>query len=199
MLNISGTEGQACAFKNRDTPSQSGGEVMFRHLKSLRATPMAAVALAVTLRACGEFDEPANPVRPNALRMLRTDVSVFSSHHIEPLEGPEDGGQVVLARHSAAVPPGALEDSTVISISVPDPLHVMADFDPDGLEFKKPVQISISYRDLGLGSTKEENLTICLYDPNSGRWVDEQGKLDTVEKTVAIWVDHCSRYALSDH
>jgi hypothetical protein len=131
--------------------------------------------------------------------MFRTDISVFSSRHIEAFVDPKDGGQVVLARHSVAIPPGALEDSTIISISVPDPLYVMADFGPDAVEFKKPVQISMSYRDLNLGSVKEENLTICWFDPSSGMWVDEQGKLDTVEKTVTIWVDHFSRYALSDH
>ncbi len=172
---------------------------MSRHQRTLKAVAMTAAALAVILPACGEFDEPANPVRLHGLRMFCTEMSASSSNRAETVVGPANGGELVLARHAVTIPPGALEDSTRITISVPNPRFVMADFGPDGLVFKKPVQVSISYRDLDLGNVEERNLTICLYDPKSNRWVDKHGKLDTVEKTVAVWADHFSRYALSDH
>ncbi len=131
--------------------------------------------------------------------------------------GPE-GGTVIVdspdSRISGArveIPPGALEEIKTISISTsPQPTNLPADFtiaggsvtlSPPGLQFKKPVLVSLPYNDAdGDGfidnSTIAADLTGALYtgDP-AGQWeIFPVIERDSLNNTVTISTTHFSTY-----
>jgi hypothetical protein len=55
------------------------------------------------------------------------------------------GGVVKIGPHVLLVPPGALDREVAITASAPEDQHVAVDFKPEGLQFKRPAVLRMSY------------------------------------------------------
>ncbi len=55
------------------------------------------------------------------------------------------GGVVRVGPHSLVIPPGALDGPVAITASAPEGQHVTVDFAPEGLRFRYPAVLSLSY------------------------------------------------------
>lgn len=108
--------------------------------------------------------------------------------------GPE-GGTLQVGPHRLVIPPGALEQKTVISGEIPL-LSVVPSVKlaPHGLRFQRPVALTLSYEHclLNLGSRRsivytDDDLNILEWTKSSDSW--------TKRVTGYIW--HFSRYAVA--
>ena len=106
------------------------------------------------------------------------------------------GGTIRVGPHSLHIPMGALRSSQRITATAPAGNVVEVEFQPHGLQFAKPTQLTMSYRDCGLVGKLlpriayvDENLNILevlLTVPNVFR------------QTVTGTTDHFSSYMLAD-
>jgi hypothetical protein len=55
------------------------------------------------------------------------------------------GGVIKVGPHSLSIPPGALDRSVAITASTSAAQHVSVDFQPEGLRFKHPAVLKLSY------------------------------------------------------
>jgi hypothetical protein len=110
---------------------------------------------------------------------------------------PEEGGDVSTGLIRVVVPPGAVDDPTILWIQR-DPDYAMADFGPDGTHFQVPVEIRFATECLDLDGVSAEELSIYWYNPAARRWKRLPSELDHETMEVLTEVDHFSRYALSD-
>lgn len=70
------------------------------------------------------------------------------------------------------------------------------DFGPSGW-FKKPVKITICFKELDLSGSDLNDLTITWYDPNTGEWIDVGGTVDIKGQKVYVEVWHFTQYSLA--
>lgn len=131
-----------------------------------------------------------------------------------------NGGTVVVTNPNSPVygtkidiPPGALNEDTLISISLPSaspgvPLPgsllsagLNISFQPDNLQFNRPIVITIPYNDAnddGLidGTNASENGVYALtLDEDSGQWLYAlKISQDNADKTINLITDHFSIY-----
>lgn len=140
--------------------------------------------------------------------------NVSSGQFIVPDGNPYDGNtKVVIPQNALDAPVNVsirkLESDTLPGnafgvISGKDAVAAY-DFQPDGLQFKKPAELTILYYDLdndGLveladgteTAINENDLTICWWDGFEWRYAG--GKVDTAANTVTVLTSHFSMYAL---
>lgn len=108
--------------------------------------------------------------------------------------GP-DGGTLQVGDHELVIPQGALDHEELITAEAPTSSMVDVDFGPDGLQFLKPAQLTLSYKDC-VRPTIAQFLIAYL---NQGNQILEllpstDKKLDS---EVDAEVDHFSRYAIA--
>jgi hypothetical protein len=113
------------------------------------------------------------------------------------LVSAENGGVVSLGRFTLEFPPGALAADTEIEISVTDPTLVMCELGPHGLEFNKPVTLTIDY-----GGTPAEQLEassqtlgVYWYNEATGRWQLVGRNIDVDRNLSRAQLEHFSDYA----
>ncbi len=70
-------------------------------------------------------------------------------------------------------------------------------FGPHGLQFKKPVEIELSYKMADLNGVNEKKLRIYYFNEDTGLWELVGGKVDKRKKVVKVKINHFSRYALA--
>jgi len=63
--------------------------------------------------------------------------------------GP-DGGTIEVGPHVLRILPGALTSDVTITATVPADTVVRVDLQPEGLQFERPVYLTLSYADCGL-------------------------------------------------
>jgi len=173
--------------------------------------------------SCSNFDNPIGPVveesaynsvnnAPNFLTNMSFSLGKHGTRHGRPPgEGElwktesriidhKKGGKVGGRRTNnirVIIPPGALHKNTRISVSVPRKSdYLFAEFGPS-YKFKKLVTIEISYANADLRGVNEDNLSIWYID-KSGSWAKVVSVVDKKRKVIIAWVDHFSRYGLSD-
>ncbi|MGS0746142.1 S-layer homology domain-containing protein [Syntrophomonas erecta subsp. sporosyntropha] len=79
------------------------------------------------------------------------------------------------------------------------PVYDLIAFTPStvkGLDFDRPVTVTISYQGIDLGEIPEDSLDAYYYNEKNNRWDARQGKLDKVNQTVTFTTTHFSVYAL---
>jgi len=108
----------------------------------------------------------------------------------------EEGGIVSLLDVELYFPPFALASDTLISIEIPDISVFANEFGTDGLYFKKPVRVTMSYRDADLSNVREENIKMAWFNERTEQWDVIDCLLDAENKTVTGYVYHFSAYAL---
>ena len=171
---------------------------MSRPYVGMKAAAVLVAFLAILLSGCAREGTPPSSVPSQNIRLIGTEKLSPSENRVEGLVMSEFGAEMSLNRHRVNIPPDALNGRTVISIEEPDPRFVVVDYGPEGLEFEKPVEVTMHYGGLDLGDAEEEDLTIYYFDPEKEAWVDMHGMVDTVKELVMVRTDHFSRYALSD-
>jgi len=115
---------------------------------------------------------------------------------IEASKGGVVGGKKTLNTR-VIIPPGALRENTVITISFPNTSILLVDFNPS-YEFEKPVQIEICYSYADLEGVSIENLASWYIDQGDGYYKIINSRVDKKRKIVIAEVNHFSRYGLSD-
>lgn len=113
------------------------------------------------------------------------------------------GGAVLLPgaiyNYSLSVPPGALQQDTDLSITVPDDAKALTDMGPEGTRFATPVTFSISIDVTGTNyGLLKKIIDIYWYNPATGMWeaqgatISKQGSVVTARAKFS----HFSQYAL---
>jgi hypothetical protein len=99
-----------------------------------------------------------------------------------------------VSRHTLTIPPGALTSQVSITVVAPSDSVNRLQFGPDGLVFKKPLDLTMSYANCDLsGFTRQiaymnDSLQILEYEPS----VD-----DVSGKKVTGLVTHFSTYSVA--
>src|SRR2546428_2150250 len=120
-----------------------------------------------------------------------------------------DGGTVTvpsphpLAGTSIAIPPGALDSDTIISIfaaplpGLPGVMGLAIDLQPDGTAFRVPVTVTLVYHDADLpAGTREERLSIAKVDANGTLGPLTNVRVDTAANMVRGETTSLSVYVL---
>lgn len=112
---------------------------------------------------------------------------------------PQTGGVVTASSASMTVPPGAVPQNTTLFIKqyrgkpsgVPIPraqavgIGPVVDFGPEGVQFNRPVTLTLSYDPAALpGHLDPQNICALYY--NGGQWIPVPSLVDTVNHTVSI-------------
>lgn len=108
------------------------------------------------------------------------------------------------------IPEGALTTKTNITtqiiesseISQPTPIKATVlphayQFGPEGTTFSTPITVVFKYTDEDLGGGNPNKLGVYVWDSTSDQWVFKQGKVDTVNKTLTVELDHFSLFILA--
>lgn len=184
-----------------------------RRLASLFALALAAVMLT----SCADEPVPSAPPAPqiapdpsllgdivggvtgtvgglaNSLGLVSCNVRTTHTGSAEI--GPM-GGVVWVGPHRLFVPPYALREKVRITAVAPKGPYVQVHFEPEGLQFRRPTLLSLSYSECSLLSP----LRLKIVYVNDGLEILEV--LPTVTslltRTANAPVDHFSRYMLAD-
>lgn len=107
------------------------------------------------------------------------------------------GGQIHFGPHTLVVPPGALLRSTTITATSPGDGYVDAVFQPEGLHFLLPAQLTLSYAQCSPAPSQQASIT--YLQSLLGEILDILPSLDNPSKgQVVAPVTHFSVYAVAD-
>jgi len=108
--------------------------------------------------------------------------------------GPS-GGTLVVGNSRLIVPPGALLAPTLISGTVPDTTIAIIEFEPTGLQFRRPAGLQLDVT--GCESTGNDNPAVVYVDDagNTSERIDAVFSNDW--HTVAAPINHFSGYAFA--
>lgn len=110
--------------------------------------------------------------------------------------GPR-GGQIQFGPNTLVVPPGALLRSTTITATAPGDGHVNAVFQPEGLHFLLPAQLTLSYAQCS--PAPDHQVSITYLQSLLGEILDILPSLDNPSKgQVVAPIMHFSVYAVAD-
>lgn len=107
------------------------------------------------------------------------------------------GGQIKFGPHTLIVPPGALLRSTTITATAPGDGYVDAVFQPQGLHFLLPAQLTLSYAQCSPAPDHQPSIT--YLQSLLGDILDILPSLDNPSKgQVVAPITHFSVYAVAD-
>jgi len=119
-----------------------------------------------------------------------------ANYYNEAVVPAKEGGRLELLDVVLDIPAGALDVDTVYSINIPDISLFYNEFGTDGLVFKRPVTVTMSYRNADLSGIDESAIHIGWWDEERTRWVSMDCELDRVNQVVVGQLYHFSAYAL---
>ncbi len=159
-------------------------------------------AALMLLAGCSNKGLEPDAEQPQAVVLSRTAQAVEAAlsggapMYTEAVISAREGGVLELFDVILVIPPGAVDNDTVFSISIPDPNVFFNDFGTDGLVFNIPVTVIMSYRDADLSAVDESTIRVAFYDEYYDEYQDVRGTVDHVNKTVTAELHHFSAYAL---
>ncbi len=110
------------------------------------------------------------------------------------LIGPA-GGELRIGPHTLAIPPGALDRPVMISAVAPSDTVNSVAFSPEGLQFERPAELTMSFANCGLVARllpriayTTDGLRLLYYVPSLA---------DLFERDVTGQIRHFSRYAVA--
>jgi hypothetical protein len=112
-----------------------------------------------------------------------------SSTSVSMVVSAETGGTVSNGYFSLYFPPGALDEDTEITIDMPRYPEAVVELGPHGIEFNKPVTLSLPYN---VVDSSADSYRVVWYDENNGVW-SEVGGIST-DGTVNAYLEHFSQY-----
>ena len=106
------------------------------------------------------------------------------------------GGTIRVGPHSLYIPAGALSTSQRITATAPAGKVVEVEFQPHGLKFAQPTQLTMSYRDCALVGRL---LPRIVYTDDNRNILEVLLTVpDVLRQTVTARTDHFSSYMLAD-
>ncbi len=161
---------------------------------------MAVTALAVSLfTGCSKAPLESPASEPKLLQRGATLSSAQlsgSNMYVEQIVPSSTGATLSLLDVILIVPPLAVNNDTLYSISIPDPTLFYNDFGTDGLHFNSPVTVIMSYRDANLTGISETTIRLAWFDTYYQAWQSMPCKVDFINKTVTGQLSHFSSYGL---
>lgn len=162
------------------------------------------IALAAALASCGDGTSPVSPPSgPAAVGLRNENLLGISLLACSPLPydsatqaiGP-DGGTINVGVYSLTVPQGALADTVSITAVAPSGNVNLVQFQPEGLQFAVPAQLSMSYANCGLlGSLMPKSIA---HTTDALDILELVPSLDNVlTQTVTGRLKHFSDYAVA--
>jgi hypothetical protein len=125
-----------------------------------------------------------------------TDLLVCSSqpYEIERKTIGSDGGTIEVGSHTLVIPRGALKKTTTITAEqIPGRTNSLR-FSPEGLQFQKPAELTMSYKNCLVVLLKKS----IVYTDEKLKVLEVLRSLDLFGKrTVTAPIDHFSRYAIA--
>lgn len=159
---------------------------------------LAAVVLFTVLMGCSQ--NPLQSASQDQPRLLKRNLATMKIGDVpaytDTVLSAATGGVVSLADVELTFPPRALSNDTLIFIDIPDIAVFENHFGTDGLRFNAPVKVVMSYRDADLVGINESTIRLAWLNDATGEWNSMACTLDTVNKTVAGYLQHFSAYAL---
>jgi parallel beta-helix repeat protein len=119
------------------------------------------------------------------------------------------GGTVSLESANLTIPPGALSTTVNVTVdtfknpwvwngSLPeygDVVGYIYRFGPQGLNFNKPVNLTIGYNETAV--TNENLLAVLMYNYTTGKWQRTGATIDKATHTASLTITHFSTFALA--
>ncbi len=121
--------------------------------------------------------------------------------HVEQFIDASEGGEIVLGNGDLGFSkiifePNALPEDMTISITYREDEYCEGIFEPHGTVFNVPVRIELSYLNADLTNVNEEELEVYYYNESTGLWEVVGGDVDVPTKSVSVYLEHFSRYAI---
>jgi len=152
----------------------------------------------IALVGCSEM--PTSAEAPEGPTLLKRNLVAYrgldEGVYTEQIVSAGEGGVVTLLDVELHFPPKALDNDTLISISIPDPAVFFNDFGTNGLQFNVPVMVVMSYRDADLSGIDENTIKIAWHNDYNDTWDIIDCTINPFDKTVVGFVSHFSAYAL---
>lgn len=175
----------------------------FHYTNRLSLTVAATVMFALALFAgCSRapLTVDNDPVEPKLMtRAAAPDGSPMFSPgalYTEAIISSANGGELSLWDVKLVIPANAVPNDTLFSISIPDPNVFYNEFGADGLEFDRPVEVTMSYRDADLSGIDESTIRIAWVNESTGRLQEVSCEIDYQNQTVTGELHHFSAYGL---
>lgn len=145
---------------------------------------------------------PATPTTSADTQIERNTALDMAARSLEELAVSQlvpasTGGTLYLGEFQFYVPPGALDNDTVITITQTSDQYIAMDFGPDGTQFDPPATMTVSYATANLRNLKPTSLSISWFDTAANQWVNIGGTVDQNAKTVSALISHFTQYSLS--
>ncbi|MCB2230758.1 hypothetical protein KQH82_08595 [bacterium] len=144
----------------------------------------------------GEASTTPEPVVLQRSASATAAASLVGEIYTEQVISAAEGGRLVLLDVILEVPPGAVPNDTLFSITIPDLSKFYNDFGTSGLVFDKPVTVTMSYRDADLAGVDASSIRIGYLNEQTGQWEDMVCAVDPVTMTVTAQLTHFSAYGL---
>jgi hypothetical protein len=168
---------------------------------TLKAGVAVAIAL-VALAGCSKSPLGIEAEKPEPKLLTRAPMFISgaqlssANYEIGQIISAEEGGQLALYDVILDIPPGAVDNDTLFSITIPDITVFYNEFGTDGLEFVKPVTVTMSYREADLSDVNESTIRIAWYNNSTDNFEDVDCAVDFDNKTVTAELYHFSAYGL---
>lgn len=160
-----------------------------------RFTPGAALlavmlALVLSAAGCSSLSENS-PTGPGDTGSATTS----SDSYAEAFIRADVGGTLKLGFNRVHFPPGALAEDTLVSI-VREGYDTIFDLSPDGIEFEKPVRLTLEMPPTGgFGARRAFSFpAIWYYNETTSQWEGIGGTPDFSRRVVTANIEHFSRY-----
>jgi hypothetical protein len=164
----------------------------------IRILPIAASLLGVTMifGCANELSAPSEPAfaqfSPSVLTPCREQPYATAAAWIGP-----KGGMLRAGKHVLKVPTGALSTTVWIRMEAPSSTINRVVFEPEGLTFKYPANLTMSYSNCVVAPGTEQQI---VYLNDQFRIVEiTPSETDPETETVTGQVRHFSDYALSTY
>ncbi len=105
------------------------------------------------------------------------------------------GGNIRVSKHVLSIPGGALTQSVSITVIAPSDTMNRIQFQPEGLTFKKPLQLTMSYANCNINPSAA--LRIAYLDASGAIVEYVPSTDDLIGKKVTGWIAHFSDYAVA--
>jgi hypothetical protein len=105
----------------------------------------------------------------------------------------EWGGKVTNGRVTLEFPPGALDEDTYITMDMVDKSNLVVEFGPHGIEFNKPVEMSMKLKDTAIEDWADDAV-IKWFNPDSNALEDIENLPSEQPKEVRALLEHFSKY-----
>jgi len=176
-------------------------------------TILTILGLIFMLPACDQeppmgVEEPAaqSSGQVTILKMKDAPESSLKKLYIASARIDDDGGRISVGDYWSGISYIDFPEDAISSWSYPNGVAItfaweseglmQAHFSPEGLAFRKPAYIRLSYKNANLTGVNEYKLGIYYYNPATNNWEAVSHTVNTYYKYVEGYINHFSLYAI---